>query len=107
MLAAGTSLCLLCVALRPRLDLLARIGSGSYAIYLCHVFFTAGARMLLSALGVQSVAVFFVVGLACGIAGPLLLQSLARRSPLSALLLLGESQRSAARRGVAPQAARS
>ncbi|MEY4749799.1 MAG: hypothetical protein RIQ60_2013 [Pseudomonadota bacterium] len=106
MLAAGTVLCLLCVALRPRLDLLARIGSGSYAIYLMHVFFTAGSRVALTKLGVQSVELLFVVGLACGIGGPLLLQSLARRTPLSALLLLGESERTAARRSAALQAAR-
>jgi fucose 4-O-acetylase-like acetyltransferase len=93
MLAAGTSLCLLILALRPRTALLSRVGAGSFAIFLTHVFFTAGSRLLLERAGVKEVSVLFLSGLCCGIVGPLLLQLLARRSPLLALLLLGESAR--------------
>lgn len=92
MLAAGTAGCLLCLSLRPQVSLLARIGSGSYAIYLMHVFFTAGSRLTLQSLGIDGVATQFVIGVAMGLAGPLLVQQLARRQPWAAWLLLGESR---------------
>ena len=58
---------------------LARVGGYSYAIYLYHVFFTAGSRIILGSVGVtHNRGMLFVVGLVAGMAGPILL-SLALR----------------------------
>jgi hypothetical protein len=103
MLAAGTVLCLLCVSLRPRVEFLARIGMGSYVIYLMHVFFTASARLAMHRVGVDAVGPNFAVGLACGLAGPLMLQALVHRSRWASLLVLGESLQPR-RSGIALQA---
>ncbi|KQQ05906.1 MULTISPECIES: acyltransferase family protein [unclassified Rathayibacter] len=49
------------------------LGRRSLEIFLGHILFASGSRIVLDALGVTSVAVYIVVGVAVGIAGPVVL----------------------------------
>lgn len=80
---------LLLVAHVPRIALLARIGHASFAIFLFHIFFVVGARLLLGRLGIDNLAVHLIVGLAAAIAGPMLLQSILVRWTVSRRMFLG------------------
>jgi fucose 4-O-acetylase-like acetyltransferase len=91
MLLAGVSLCLLVLGSGLSASWLARVGRFSYAIYIFHVFFTASARISMELLGVDNQPVDLVLGLSLGLAGPMLVASLASRHRWTALLLLGQS----------------
>lgn len=80
---------LLLVAHAPRIALLAKIGHASFAIFLFHIFFVVGARLLLGRLGIDNLAVHLIVGLAAAIAGPMLLQSILVRWKVSRRMFLG------------------
>jgi peptidoglycan/LPS O-acetylase OafA/YrhL len=68
---------------------LERIGDSSFSIYLYHVFFVAGSRMLLQALGVEDRPILFVAGIVCGIIGPLFAEQIIRSIPIGRRVLLG------------------
>ncbi len=70
---------------------LARIGYYSYGIFLFHVFFSAGTRILLYRLGVEAIAPHFVLGLTAGILGPILLEKVLQEHRLGRTLLLGQA----------------
>ena len=70
---------------------LAWIGAYSFAIYLLHVFFTAGSRIVFKQLGVSDNYVLLLLGLTLGIAGPVLAAMLISRYRGLNLLLLGSS----------------
>jgi glucan biosynthesis protein C len=74
----------------PRVRWIEPIGAYSFAVYLFHPFAVAPTRKILQALGVEQHAVLFVVCLAAGLFGPIVVELLARRMPLSRTLLLGE-----------------
>lgn len=62
---------------------LAYLGRGFMPLYLMHLLFVVAARMALGkVLHVQSVPVYIVAGMMVGIAGPLLLLTLARKTAL-------------------------
>lgn len=69
---------------------LAWIGGFSFGIYLLHYFAYSGARIGLRALGVDSDAVMFVVGVTCGVGLPILFQLVAGRNRWVRFLVLGE-----------------
>ncbi len=52
---------------------LAVLGRRSLEIFVAHIVFTAGARIVLEQLGVTSLAIQIVLGVSLGLAGPLLL----------------------------------
>lgn len=89
-LAVGLSTCLFLFLLRFRSRLLSFVGDKSYAIFLFHVFFTAGSRIVLERLmpGI-GVPALFAIGLVAGVAGPIVLSWAILRSPVATLLLLG------------------
>jgi peptidoglycan/LPS O-acetylase OafA/YrhL len=94
-LLAGLSLCGLCLSvgfgLRAPPAWLQRVGRGSYAIYLFHVFFTAAARIATTEAGLAWLPLQIATGLALGIAGPMLIERWASRERWLRLLLLGQS----------------
>ncbi|MEM1061141.1 MAG: acyltransferase [Planctomycetota bacterium] len=53
---------------------LAVIGHYSFAIYLLHVFGTAGCRVIATRLGIDDTATLLVLCVACGVAGPIVAQ---------------------------------
>ena len=89
-LVTGLTCCFLLLAARPTVPALSYIGDKSYAIFLFHVFFTAGSRIVLERIwpGAPDGAIF-AVGVAAGIAGPIALTPLLLRHRLTALLFLG------------------
>ena len=80
---------LLLVANAPRIGLLARIGHASFAIFLFHIFFVVGTRLLLSRLGITNMGAHLLLGLFAAIAGPMLLQSMLVRWKLGRRIFLG------------------
>lgn len=85
--------CASCAALlftRLGLPGISDIGRFSYAIFLFHVFFTAGCRIFLYQLGVENIAAHFFVAMLLGLGGPILLELVLRRYRLTRLLLLGQ-----------------
>lgn len=90
----GVLTCTALLQLEWQSSLLAGIGVFSYGIYLYHVFFTAGMRIVLTRLGVDDFAPHFLLGLTAGIVGPILLERWFRRYALGRMLLLGQSPES-------------
>lgn len=68
---------------------LARLGTFSYAVYLFHVFGSAGARIVVRRV-IDVTPVVFAASLAGGLLVPIAIALLARRHPWPRLLLLGE-----------------
>ncbi|MGF7173661.1 acyltransferase family protein [Azospirillum doebereinerae] len=66
------------------------VGKSSYAIYLHHAFFTAGARVALHKLGFDDAAVF-TVALLAGLTGPMVLEALAQMRPWTRVALVGKA----------------
>lgn len=93
MLLSGALSCLALWRLAPSQRGLAWVGDHSYAIFLFHVFFTAGARIVLVRLGVEDHGVLFWAGLLLGVMGPVVLAHLIGRSAWASHLLLGEPRR--------------
>jgi fucose 4-O-acetylase-like acetyltransferase len=92
-LLAGLSAAFLLLRSGWRWPALAYVGSFSFAIYLLHVFFTAGSRMAFTHLGVANLYVLLGLGTLLGIAGPMLAAQLISRSARLKLWLLGEAPR--------------
>ena len=90
-LLAGLSAAFLLLRSGWRWPALAYVGSYSFAIYLMHVFFTAGSRITFTRLGVGNFYVLFGLGTLLGIAGPMLAAQLIGRSAQLKLWLLGEA----------------
>lgn len=90
-LAVGGIACIGLLSQRFSSPVLARIGIYSYTIYLYHVFFTAGSRVVLNQLGLDNLYVLFMAGLAAGILGPVILDILFSQSNITRILLLGKS----------------
>ncbi len=89
-LVVGLSTCLFFFSARFTSRFLAFIGDKSYAIFLFHVFFTAGSRIVLERLIPDiGVPTLFVIGLVAGVAGPIAISWAALKSPVASFLLLG------------------
>ncbi|WP_394143338.1 acyltransferase family protein [Vibrio atypicus] len=71
-LLVGCLSCFVLISLKLKSEVLARIGVFSYGIYLYHVFFTAGSRIVFTNLGVTNVTLLFIVSLFIGVLGPIL-----------------------------------
>ena len=91
MLLLGVSLCLLCLSSGMVVSWLARVGRYSYAIYLFHVFFTAFIRLLLDRMEIDSMMLDLLLGVAFGLAGPVLIERVFAGLRWPALLLLGRT----------------
>lgn len=83
--------CLTMLFWAPSFSSMRWVGGFSFAIYLYHVFFTAGARIALKMLGEFSLHTHFLAGLFAGVLGPIILSAIFRRSETGRRLLLGES----------------
>lgn len=81
-LACGASAILVALRLVPNLPLLEKIAPYSFTIYLWHPAATALSRDVLQLTGLRSIPVYFILGLAAGIALPVLMHVLLRRFPL-------------------------
>jgi fucose 4-O-acetylase-like acetyltransferase len=90
--AIGAGALVLIFAARRRITsrLLVALGSFSFAIYLFHVFGTAGARSLLGYLGVDQVWAVLPISLIAGLVMPVVLELVVGRLPVIRRLLLGQ-----------------
>lgn len=89
--ALAGSVAVLALAAQPQVGgIWAALGRASMAIFVLHVLFVAGARIVLHrGLGIEQPLVILVLACAAGIAGPCLLREAARRAGLSRALGLG------------------
>lgn len=82
---------------------LATLGSFSYAIYLLHVFGTAGARILLQRAGVDGLPLLALAGLIAGIGFPILVEKVVERHSWLLLLVLGRRNGASADQRAGPE----
>jgi peptidoglycan/LPS O-acetylase OafA/YrhL len=85
----GATGALTCLWFVPYTRSLARLGAYSFAIYLFHPFFVAGARMTLRMLELTGYGSLFVVSLLAGLVGPAVLEQVVRRIPVARTAMLG------------------
>lgn len=86
----GLSAALLLFRFRAGVGPLVRLGGFAYGIYLLHLFGTAGSRILLTRIGIRDPVVVFAAGLTAGVAVPVLIEVVLRRSYWATLLTLGQ-----------------
>jgi len=83
-----------CIALYSsglKWEFMARIGVYSYSIYIFHVFFTAGSRILLNKIGTSQLEIFIVTSLVFGIIGPIVIELALEKTSHARMLFLGKS----------------
>ncbi len=91
--AIGVSAGLLLLRSGWRSVSLAYIGGYSFAIYLLHVFFTAGSRIFFNAAGLDDFRMLVLPGLVAGIVGPIVAAMIIGRSALLNQWLLGSTSK--------------
>jgi hypothetical protein len=87
-LLCGTTASLVLVRFMPKASLFRTIGKHSYAIFLHHMFFQAACRIVLMRLGAEDWQIF-VLAVAGGCIGPMVLQRLVSVNPWTRTALLG------------------
>lgn len=85
--------CLILLVVGIRFKPLAWIGSYSYSIYLFHVFFTAGTRIILHKLNVYDVEIIFSVALATGLLLPILTEKILEKNYFTNVMFLGRGNK--------------
>lgn len=88
LLVGGSGMCLI-FYLRQPVAWLAQIGAFAYAIYLFHIFGTAGSRITLRLMGVENVGLLIVAGTITGIMVPITIELIMRQNIISRRLFLG------------------
>ena len=102
---SGLLFCATLLSIRPQNRMLASLGTMSYAIYLFHVFFTAGMRETMGHVWPQMpVALLWLVCMMVGILGPIALYHLITRNRLISFSLLGVKALDLPRRTPVPPA---
>lgn len=89
-LIVGIALCAIAAGSGAESRCLTFLAKYSFSIYLFHVFFTAGSRIVLERVGIDTLATHVAAGILAGLAGPLVLQAWLERRPVAMLLLLGK-----------------
>jgi surface polysaccharide O-acyltransferase-like enzyme len=74
----------------PRVRWLSWIGGFSFAIYLHHVFFTAGIRIFLHRIELTNLEGHFVLGCVLGLLGPVVFVSMVKNNAIARRALLGQ-----------------
>ncbi|TBW58085.1 acyltransferase [Marinobacter halodurans] len=91
-LIVGCGLSLLLMVSQWKQRWLVFIGAYAYTIYIFHVFGTSGSRIILQKLGVTDTFLLLVVGVLCGVVGPIIVDLLASRYRWSRKILLGKKR---------------
>lgn len=89
-LIVGIALCAVAAGSGWRSGVAVHLAKYSFAIYLFHVFFTAGSRIALERLGVSNLPIHILAALVAGLVGPMLLQMAMEKRPLMNFLFLGK-----------------
>ena len=85
---------------------LAKIGTYSYAIYLLHVFGSAGSRLAIGQFGISTPLAVFAISLAAGVALPIVAELIVDRNRWLRFLILGRRFEPALRAGGAQPGSR-
>lgn len=88
-MVVGISGVLLLFRLRVKNNLLIWIGSYAYGIYLFHVFFTGGSRIILTRVGISHQATVLIIGVLIAVLASIVIEILISRSPSLRFYLLG------------------
>lgn len=91
-LALGIMSCTALLSLKMLSSILANIGFYSYPIYLYHVFFTAGSRIIFFKLGVFDINLLFISSLFFGLIGPIIVTRIFDMTNFSRILFLGKGR---------------
>lgn len=89
-LIVGVAACLGLLSFGWKSVPLAFIGRFSYSIYIYHVFFTAGCRIVLLKLGIESLTPLILISLLGGLLGPIITELLINKNSYGKTLLLGK-----------------
>lgn len=92
-LSVGISAALLLFRLELKSNFLVFIGHHAYGIFLFHVFFTGGSRIVLSALGMESQWGILLLGTCCAVVISIIVENIVRQSPMLRLFVLGLRQK--------------
>lgn len=87
--AFSMSTCILCLTMHFKKSFFVWIGRYSYAIYLLHVFGTAGGRILTKRVGYSEEWIVFSISFAVAIIFPIVAEKLIDRSKIGRLLFFG------------------
>jgi peptidoglycan/LPS O-acetylase OafA/YrhL len=90
-LLIGMSASLCALEMLPRVSVLERIGASSYPIYLYHSLFIAAVLVLAVAHPAAPTSLLFLAAAAAGVAGPMLMERVARHVPAGPFLLTAEA----------------
>jgi peptidoglycan/LPS O-acetylase OafA/YrhL len=89
-LLIGMSAGLCALEMMPRVSVLERIGASSYPIYLYHSLFIATVLVLAVARPAVPASLLFLAAGAAGVAGPMLMERVARHVPAGPFLLTAQ-----------------
>lgn len=90
-LTIGYLSCIALFSIKWKSNILAWIGSYSYSIYLFHVFFTAGTRVISLNVGVFNTEILFFLSMVIGLIGPIIAERLICMRRVPQIALLGRS----------------
>jgi fucose 4-O-acetylase-like acetyltransferase len=89
-LIVGLAVCCVAIRIDWSSNILEFVGIHSYSIFLFHVFFTAGFRIMFYHFGVRNVDFLVITLTLCGVVGPIVLKKLLELNPITNTLFLGE-----------------
>lgn len=88
-MTVGISGVLLLFRLRMKNNLLVWIGGYAYGIFLFHVFFTGGSRIVLTRIGIGNQAVILIMGVIIAIGASIVIETVIKKSDFLRFYLLG------------------
>ena len=91
-LVIGVLFCVGVLSIKGENNILAIIGAYSYSIYLFHVFFTAGSRIILYKMGINDVSVLFLVSIFLGVLLPIMAEIVLNGTNTTRILFMGKKK---------------
>ncbi len=93
-LFVGTMCCISLIAVKPRVEVLAKLGAYSFSIYLFHIFFIGAGELLLMFAGLYEQTILLAVCLTLGVLGPIAVDHLLNGTNWTRMAFLGKSRTS-------------
>jgi len=90
-LVIGILFCVGVLSIKRKNNILAIIGGYSYSIYLFHVFFTAGSRVILYKIGMTDLTIIFLISIFLGLLFPIIAERILNGTNTTRTLFMGKS----------------